>query len=171
MLEDVTPPPSQSATATYAPYKTVPHLTVHYYYYYYYYYWGREIPFLEYINEIFVAAHPFSLLHHGFHDEVSLYMPSPYVYSWILRPLDDMSHGGCVHSCAPLDSCCASMRYYDSRSAPVFGALTPHLIYIFSCQVILNVPKCEIFDRSDFIDCYTIKPFWFGDFGAKIGAC
>jgi hypothetical protein len=28
---------------------------------------------------------------------------------------------------------------------------------------ILKVPKCEIFDRSDFHDFYTIKPFWVGD--------
>ncbi len=32
----------------------------------------------------------------------------------------------------------------------------------------LKVPKCEIFDRSDFHDFYSIKPFWVGDFGAKI---
>ncbi len=32
----------------------------------------------------------------------------------------------------------------------------------------LKVPKCEIFDCSDFYDFYTIKTFWFGDFGAKI---
>jgi hypothetical protein len=32
----------------------------------------------------------------------------------------------------------------------------------------LNVPKCEIFDRSDFHDFYSIKPFWVGDFVAKI---
>jgi hypothetical protein len=32
----------------------------------------------------------------------------------------------------------------------------------------LKVPKCEIFDRSDFQDFYTIKPFWISDFGAKI---
>jgi hypothetical protein len=33
----------------------------------------------------------------------------------------------------------------------------------------LNVPKCEIFDRSDFHDFFTIKPFsfWVGDFGLK----
>ncbi len=31
-----------------------------------------------------------------------------------------------------------------------------------------KVPKCEIFDRSDFHDCHSIKPFWVGDFGAKI---
>ncbi len=30
------------------------------------------------------------------------------------------------------------------------------------------MPKCEIFDRSDFYDFYTIKPFWVGDFRAKI---
>ncbi len=32
----------------------------------------------------------------------------------------------------------------------------------------LKVPKCEIFDRSDFHDFYSIKPFWIGDFEAKI---
>ncbi len=32
----------------------------------------------------------------------------------------------------------------------------------------LKVPLCEIFDHSDFHDFYTIKPFWVGDFGAKI---
>ncbi len=35
----------------------------------------------------------------------------------------------------------------------------------------LKVPKCEIFDRSDFHDFYTIKPFWVADFGAKILTC
>jgi hypothetical protein len=29
------------------------------------------------------------------------------------------------------------------------------------------VPKCEIFDRSDFHEFYTIKLFWVGDFGVK----
>jgi hypothetical protein len=32
----------------------------------------------------------------------------------------------------------------------------------------LKVPKCEIFDRSDFRNFYTIQPFWVGDFGAKL---
>jgi hypothetical protein len=32
----------------------------------------------------------------------------------------------------------------------------------------VEVPKYEIFDRSDFQDFCTIKPFWVGDFGAKI---
>ncbi len=32
----------------------------------------------------------------------------------------------------------------------------------------LKVPKCEIFDRSDFHDFYSIKPVWVGDFGANI---
>jgi hypothetical protein len=33
-----------------------------------------------------------------------------------------------------------------------------------------KVPKYpyEIFDHSDFLNFYTIKPFWVGDFGAKI---
>ncbi len=33
--------------------------------------------------------------------------------------------------------------------------------------VIFDDLKCEIFDRSDFHDFYTIKPVWVGDFGAK----
>jgi hypothetical protein len=33
------------------------------------------------------------------------------------------------------------------------------------------VPKCKIFDRSDFHDFYTIKSFWVSDFGAKILTC
>jgi len=32
----------------------------------------------------------------------------------------------------------------------------------------LKVPKCEIFDRSEFLDFYTIKPVCVGVFGAKI---
>ncbi len=30
------------------------------------------------------------------------------------------------------------------------------------------MPKCEIFDRSDFHDFYSIKSLWEGDFGVKI---
>ncbi len=32
----------------------------------------------------------------------------------------------------------------------------------------LKMPKCEIFDRSDFPDFYTIKSLRVGDFGVKI---
>jgi hypothetical protein len=32
----------------------------------------------------------------------------------------------------------------------------------------LKVPKCEICDRSDFPDFYTIKPSWVGDLVVKI---
>ncbi len=32
----------------------------------------------------------------------------------------------------------------------------------------LQVPKCEIFDRSDFHNFYSIKSLWEGDFGVKI---
>ncbi len=32
----------------------------------------------------------------------------------------------------------------------------------------LKVPKCEIFDRSDFHDFYTIKSSWVGDLVVKI---
>ncbi len=31
----------------------------------------------------------------------------------------------------------------------------------------LKVPKCEIFDGSDFHDFYTIKSLWEGNFGVK----
>jgi hypothetical protein len=33
---------------------------------------------------------------------------------------------------------------------------------------LLKVPKCEIFDLSDFPDFYTIKSLRVGDFGVKI---
>jgi hypothetical protein len=33
---------------------------------------------------------------------------------------------------------------------------------------ILKVPKCEIFDRSDFLDFYAMKSLCEGDFGVKI---
>jgi hypothetical protein len=32
----------------------------------------------------------------------------------------------------------------------------------------LKVPKCENFHRTDFLDFFTIKPLWVGDFRAKI---
>jgi hypothetical protein len=32
----------------------------------------------------------------------------------------------------------------------------------------LKVPKCEIFDRSDFHDFYPINSLWEGDFRVKI---
>jgi hypothetical protein len=32
----------------------------------------------------------------------------------------------------------------------------------------IKVPKCEIFDRSDFHEFYPIKSLWEGDFGVKI---
>jgi hypothetical protein len=32
----------------------------------------------------------------------------------------------------------------------------------------LKVPKCEIFDRSDFLDFYTTKSSWVGDLVIKI---
>ncbi len=39
---------------------------------------------------------------------------------------------------------------------------------IFLHIVTLKVPKCEIFDLSDFPDFYTIKSLRVGDFGVKI---
>ncbi len=35
-------------------------------------------------------------------------------------------------------------------------------------NLISIVPKCEIFDRSDFHDFFTIKSLWEGDLGVKI---
>ncbi len=35
-------------------------------------------------------------------------------------------------------------------------------------SLFLKVPKCEIFDRSDFPDFYTIKSSWVGDLVVKI---
>jgi hypothetical protein len=38
----------------------------------------------------------------------------------------------------------------------------------YGSTTLLKVPKCEIFDRSDFPDFYTIKSLGVGDFGVKI---
>ncbi len=38
----------------------------------------------------------------------------------------------------------------------------------FIIDTLLNVPKCEIFDHSDFHAFYTIKSPWKSDFGVKI---
>jgi hypothetical protein len=38
----------------------------------------------------------------------------------------------------------------------------------FYPSTILKVPKCEIFNPSDFYYFYTIKPFWVDDFVVKI---
>jgi len=35
-------------------------------------------------------------------------------------------------------------------------------------RIALKVPKCEILERWDFPDFYTIKSLWEGDFGVKI---
>jgi hypothetical protein len=35
-------------------------------------------------------------------------------------------------------------------------------------QADLKVPKCEIFDNTDYDDFYTIKSLWWGDFWVKI---
>jgi hypothetical protein len=45
------------------------------------------------------------------------------------------------------------------------NALTSTLVKVFRH---LKVAKCEIFDRSDFDDFYTIKSLCEGDFGVKI---
>jgi hypothetical protein len=40
--------------------------------------------------------------------------------------------------------------------------------WILLGYVYLKVPKREIFDRSDFLDFYTIKSSWIGDLLVKI---
>jgi hypothetical protein len=42
------------------------------------------------------------------------------------------------------------------------------LVHLTPLRIPLKVPKCEIFDRSDFHDFYPIKSLWEGDFGVKI---
>ncbi len=39
--------------------------------------------------------------------------------------------------------------------------------WFFKMHTSLKVPKCEIFDRSDFDDFYTITSLCEGDFGVK----
>jgi hypothetical protein len=41
-------------------------------------------------------------------------------------------------------------------------------LWPFYMSPVLKVPKCEIFDRSDFHDFYPIKSLWEGEFGVKI---
>ena len=38
----------------------------------------------------------------------------------------------------------------------------------FALYIVLKVPKCENFHRTDFFDFFTIKPPWVGDSRAKI---
>ena len=54
-------------------------------------------------------------------------------------------------------NCHESSENFLSKNKQVLGKLP-----------ILKVPKCEIFDRSDFHYFYTIKPFWVDDFVVKI---
>jgi hypothetical protein len=42
------------------------------------------------------------------------------------------------------------------------------LVTTFNGYIILKVPKCEIFDRSDFPDFHTIKSSWVGNLVVKI---
>ncbi len=44
----------------------------------------------------------------------------------------------------------------------------PKILGLNLIRYYLKVPKCEIFDRSDFHDFYAIKSLWEGDFGVKI---
>jgi hypothetical protein len=59
-----------------------------------------------------------------------------------------------------LSACRLSLDNFEGRPAGGGGK-------VLIC-LLLKVPKCEIFDRLDFHDFYSIKPFWVGDFGAKI---
>jgi hypothetical protein len=61
----------------------------------------------------------------------------------------------------------ASHNYFLFSSLfPVFGPLSSTSSNGWSRT--LKVPKCEIFERSDFPDFYTIKSRREGDFGVKI---
>jgi hypothetical protein len=42
------------------------------------------------------------------------------------------------------------------------------LLTLANIWFMLKVPKCEIFERSDFPDFYTIKSLRVGDLGVKI---
>jgi hypothetical protein len=53
-----------------------------------------------------------------------------------------------------------------SPESTVYHALQS--MKLFSLSIFLKVPKCEIFDRSDFSDFYTKKSRREGDFGVKI---
>jgi hypothetical protein len=58
-----------------------------------------------------------------------------------------------------------SSSFLSSQAVP----LSLHLLFLpIDLFVFLKVPKCEIFDRSDCHDIYTIKLFCVGDFGAEI---
>ncbi len=63
----------------------------------------------------------------------------------------------------------------DKSNGPIFLELsmctTGHKFNLYFLQkksLILKVPNCELLNCSDFHYFYTIKPFWAGDFGAKI---
>ncbi len=45
---------------------------------------------------------------------------------------------------------------------------TSQKISLLQSRNVLKVPKCEIFDRSDFPYFYTIKSSWVGDLVVKI---
>ncbi len=71
----------------------------------------------------------------------------------------------------------ASVRIYNVCIFMNVMSFYECLLYIFTIPIILQyysslrglkVPKCEIFDRSDFPDFYTIKSRREGDFGVKI---
>ncbi len=68
-------------------------------------------------------------------------------------------------------------RFLQKKSKKKFHACVPlksinHLVFSKKREFKTSeVPKCEIFDGSDYHDFYTIQPFWGDDFGAKIKTC
>ncbi len=48
------------------------------------------------------------------------------------------------------------------------GGRSKRWLHLYIKDLGLKVPKCEIFDRSDFNDFYTIKSLREGDCGVKI---
>ncbi len=59
------------------------------------------------------------------------------------------------------------IRKYDFWSFFVEEISEIYVFYTFF-MMSLKVPKLEIFDRSDFLDSYTIKSSWVGDLLVKI---
>jgi hypothetical protein len=59
--------------------------------------------------------------------------------------------------------------FLSALCAKVFGPRTffEEALYLTVLKSTLKAPKCEIFDRSDFPDFYTINSLRVGDFGVK----
>jgi hypothetical protein len=62
----------------------------------------------------------------------------------------------------------ASMKQIRSVFAFICFKVNKKVMNMVHPNYHLKVPKCEIFDGSDFHDFYTIKSLWESDFGVKI---